>query len=98
MREGAVLSVLMSPQVPERAIEKSLGGLREEVVLLPCHLVDVEHDELGDLGTVSLRFYIDGMGRIGSQRVHRVIEVQDAELRLHREPMLVLQQLVIDVL
>ena len=54
MREGAVLSVLMSPQVPERAIEKSLGGLREEVVLLPCHLVDVEHDELGDLGTVSL--------------------------------------------
>ena len=41
MRESAVLAVLMCPQVPKRAIEKSLGGLREEVVLLPGHLIDV---------------------------------------------------------
>ena len=98
MRERTVSAVLMSPEIPEGAVKESLGRLRKEVVLLPCDLIDVEHYELGDLGAVGLIEDIAGVRWVRPQGMHRVIEVQDTEVRRHLVPVPVLQELVIYVL
>ena len=88
----------MGSQVPEHTIEKSLGGLREEVVLLSGDLIDIEHDKLSDLGAVRLIHDVAGMRRIRPQGMHRVVEVQQTELRLHIILVPVLEELVVYVL
>ena len=98
MRERTVSALLMGSQVPEHTIKESLRGFSEEVALLPGDLIDIEHDKLCDLGAVRLIHNVARMRRIRPQGMHRVVEVQDAELRLHLELMPVLEELVIYVL
>ena len=96
MREGAILSVLVNPQVPDNRGKQDNRGFHEEVTLfLYPGLVQIEHDCVGafiGVADVGHELRVDGIAPVGTAGI---VEIDNIKFRLHLVFIHVLQQFIV---